>query len=450
MSIDPKPERKGWLFPTMFTGVVILIIAYIALQWISNSGAKQPNKEPLPDAKQTTIGGDTMIVSSQAEKNINMTTVRVKLEDFQRTVTIPGRIVEQAGHSRVKVSAPMTGTIEKILTMRGEAVQLRQPLFELRLTHEEVIRLQTGLLKLLQQLDIVNREIKRLEKVTASGAIAGKTLLNAQYEAQKLQGAINAEKEGLRLLGLTEEQVNKIGANRHLIKKIMVSAPNGKDQHETCDCEFLLQVAQIDVLVGQQVEAGESLGMLTDYCLLLIEGQSLEQDAAALNHALKKKLPLSAIIDQQGEKVKISNLHILFLDSEVNTETRALRFYAYLANQIINNTQSKEGRRFIEWKFRPGQRVEIFLPIESWTDCIVLPLEAVIQDGIESVVFVKQGEKVTRKPIIEQYRDTRVVVIANDGTLFPGDKVVVNGAYQLFLKMKNRSASVDPHAGHHH
>ncbi len=253
--------------------------------------AESPKQtESHPAATSPGVGDNTLTISPQAEKNINLTTVKVKVDDFQRTITIPGRVVEQAGHSRVKVSSPLTGIVEKIDTIRGEAVKPGQPLFELRLTHEDVIRQQTELLRLVQQLEIVNRELKRLEKVAASGAIPGKTLLNTQYEAEKLKAEINANKEGLLLLGLTQKQTENIVSKEQLIQKIVITAPNGKREHETCDCEYLLQVAQIDASIGQQVEAGEELGVLTDYCLLLIEGQALEQDAAALNNAVKRRV----------------------------------------------------------------------------------------------------------------------------------------------------------------
>ncbi len=46
----------------------------------------------------------------------------------------------------------------------------------------------------------------------------------------------------------------------------------------------------------------------------------------------------------------------------------------------------------------------------SKTGLIVLcfPGQAVIQDGLESIVFVKKGELVTRVPVVEKYRDARV------------------------------------------
>jgi cobalt-zinc-cadmium efflux system membrane fusion protein len=43
------------------------------------------------------------------------------------------------------------------------------------------------------------------------------------------------------------------------------------------------------------------------------------------------------------------------------------------------------------------------------------------------------------------------VVIANDGTLFPGDRVAMSAAQQLHLALKNKAGGgIDPHAGHNH
>ena len=324
-------------------------------------------------------------------------------------------------------------------------------MFVLRLTHQEVIRRQTELLDLIQRREIVEREIKRLEKVAASGAIAGKTLLNVQYESEKLQSEIDANREGLLLLGLGEDQLEHIFSKRTLIRRMTITAPPIEAHSDGCTGEHLYQTAKITVSLGEQVESGGPLCELTDYCKLLIEGQAFEQDALALNEAISQRFPVSAVIEREGEDVTVDGLHVLFLDSEVDMESRALRFYVDLTNTVVNQTENDAGRPFIGWKFRPGQRVELLLPIDSWKDRIVLPAEAVVQDGAESIVFLKQGKKVSRKAVVEGYRDAREVVVENDGTLFPGDQVVAHGAYQLYLMLKNRSGGpIDPHAGHNH
>jgi cobalt-zinc-cadmium efflux system membrane fusion protein len=42
-------------------------------------------------------------------------------------------------------------------------------------------------------------------------------------------------------------------------------------------------------------------------------------------------------------------------------------------------------------------------------------------------------------------------VVAQDGSLFPGDVVALTGAAQLQMALRNRSGgAIDPHAGHSH
>ncbi len=118
-----------------------------------------------------------LALSAEGRKNVGLELIKIELRDFDRTVTMPAIIVERAGRSEITVSATMTGIITRIYPIRGEAVVSGQRLFDLRLTHEDVVEKQSQLLQDLQQLDVVNREVVRLEEVTRTGAVAGKTLL---------------------------------------------------------------------------------------------------------------------------------------------------------------------------------------------------------------------------------------------------------------------------------
>src|SRR3990172_4564688 len=123
---------------------------------------------------------------------------------------MPGVLVGRAGRTELTVSAPMTGIVQRVYPIQGEAVAPDAPLFELRLTHEDLVEKQSELLRALEELDVVRREVARLDEVTRSGAVAGKRLLERQYEQQKIEAAIRAQRQGLLLHGLTEEQIEKI------------------------------------------------------------------------------------------------------------------------------------------------------------------------------------------------------------------------------------------------
>jgi hypothetical protein len=66
-------------------------------------------------------------------------------------------------------------------------------------------------------------------------------------------------------------------------------------------------------------------------------------------------------------------------------------------------------------------------------------------------VYRQNGDHFDRVPVHVLYRDRDSVVVANNGSLFPGDVVAGKGAYQMHLALKNKSGGgIDPHAGHQH
>jgi hypothetical protein len=74
-----------------------------------------------------------------------------------------------------------------------------------------------------------------------------------------------------------------------------------------------------------------------------------------------------------------------------------------------------------------------------------------VQEGAETFVFQRNGDLIERRTVHVEYQDQRSAVLANDGSVFPGEHIVVTGAYQLHLAIKNKtSGGVDAHAGHTH
>jgi hypothetical protein len=197
---------------------------------------------------------------------------------------------------------------------------------------------------------------------------------------------------------------------------------------------------------------GTTLATLTDHCQLFVEGKAFEQDAPALHKAADEGVPVKALIQANGSGTQeVDGLQILYVENEVELDSRAQKFYVRLPNELLRNQETEDGHRFIGWRYKPGQRVELLVPVEQWEQQIVLPVEAVIKEGAESYVYQEVKGRFERKPVHVEFRDQREAVIESDGTLFPGDKVAVTGAYQIHLDLKNKAGGgTDPHAGHHH
>jgi len=396
-------------------------------------------------------------LSVQAQSNIGLTVEEVAFRPFERTITVPAMIAERPGRTRVEVSAPLTGVVTKIFPLLGQSLDAGQPLFELRLTHEELVQAQADYLKSIEELDVVNREITRLEAVAVDGAIAGKVVLERKYEQQKLDAIRRAQEQALVLHGLSPDEVASVRRDRKLLQFITIRAPaaitDTGDGHGSSQAEgvCLLQLQEISVAAGQQVEAGEPLCVLADHCELYIEGQAFEQDARYLEQAVLEKWPVHLAVATSEGSETIPGLAILSLGNQIDPDSRTFSFYAQLTNQVVRDQTDEHGHRFVDWRFRPGQRVQLQVPVETWPERIVLPSAGVIDEGPESYVFVQDGDHFHRQSVRVEYRDPMWVVLAENNELWPGDIVAVNGAQQLQLALKNKSGGgIDPHAGHSH
>lgn len=390
-------------------------------------------------------------LSKQARGNIGLRLAKVELRPFERTITVPGIVVERPGWSVLEVTAPMRGVVTRIYPIQGEAVEPGQPLFEVRLTHEDLLQVQTEFLRTLEELDVTGREVARLEKVTADGAIAGKTLLERKYEQQKQEAALRAQRQALLLHGLSQEQVDKIVASRTLLQSLTIRAPV-RESAGTSETHPLL-VQQLKVSLGKYVSAGDTLCTLVDYGELYIEGRAFEQDIQAINRASTAGCTISAVLGSKAaaDEETVQGLCILYLDEKVDRESRAFHFYVTLPNRLLREAKTPDGRRFAYWQFKPGQRTQVRVPVEQWKDRIVLPVDAVAQEGAEAYVFEANGDHFDRRPVHVEYRDQDWVVIANDGALKVGTTVAASAAHQVQLALKAKSGGgVDPHAGHNH
>src|SRR5690606_5068250 len=153
-----------------------------------------------------------------------------------------------------------------------------------------------------------------------------------------------------------------------------------------------------------------------------IEGLAFEQDAGELVRATEAGRSVTAVLDMAGERPEaIEGLAISHISNEVARDSRSLHFYIRLPNTVVRDAVRDDGRHFLSWRFKPGQRMQLRVPVEEWTEAIVLPVSAVAEDAVESYVFVENGRRFERRPVYVAHRDSLYAVIANDGSLFPGE-----------------------------
>ncbi|MEZ6119305.1 MAG: efflux RND transporter periplasmic adaptor subunit [Pirellulaceae bacterium] len=387
-------------------------------------------------------------LSSSGLKNIGFEPLKVSVGRFERTISLPAMVVERPGRSQLQITAPLSGVISEIRIIEGQAVPEATSLFQIRLTHEDLVAAQRDFLRTAESLAVVDREIARLTQV-GEDVIAGRRILEQKYERQKLQASLLAERQALVLHGLTESQIDDIVREHRLLQFVGVASPAHDPEHHSCSDDHLYHVQKLNVHPGQYVDAGELLCVLGDHCELYIEGRAFEDDAAQLRQVAASGHRLSAkLATASGES--ISNLELLYLSDRIDPDSRAFLFYVTLPNEVALDRMGPDGNRFVSWKYNPGQRLELQVPVETWQDRIVLPVEAVVRDNAEFYVYQQEGNHFHQVAVHVEYKDARAVVVSNDGTIKPGDVIAGKGAYQMHLALKNKSGAIDPHAGHVH
>ncbi|MDB5336736.1 MAG: hypothetical protein JWN70_2355, partial [Planctomycetaceae bacterium] len=290
----------------------------------------------------------------------------------------------------------------------------------------------------------------------------------------------------LLVRGLGPEQIQKIVETKTLIRQFTVRVPKadvGPDLHskDTADREeedathllpvslkkespstphlkehehqgSLYSVESLNVSLGKLVQPGEELCQLASHTVLLIEGQAFERESALVTRALEQAWPISVIFETGETQTVVRNdLKILYVDNSIDEVHRTLKFFVPLANEVVRDNPGANGLMYRTWRFKPGQKVRLLLPVENLKERIVLPADALVKEGPDAYVFRQNGKLMEEVPVTVEHLDPREVVIKNDGSLFEGDEVARNQAYQLHLALKKAEGGpADPHAGHDH
>lgn len=421
---------------------------------------------------------NSIALTAQARRSLKLRLAAPQPETFWRRISVPATVVDWPGRTHVHISAPLTGTVTAVHVSRGETVSSGQPLYTLRLTHQDLVRTQAEFLQTLGSADVERREVARLADVASSGAIARRALLERQYELDKLQATLRAQREALLLHGLSESQVQQIEQRRQLIREVLIEAPtlhadrslhddalahpeepagdpgteetvSAVDDAQHVESQFV--VTELTARRGQSVETGQPLTVLADYQHLYAEGRAFQQDAEAITEAMNEEWPVQAVFESGDQTQRVfDGLTIAYMAGEVGIASRAIPFYVPLTNEVVQHEQRGENT-YTTWRFKPGQRLRLRIPVARLEDVLVLPVQAIAKEGAENYLFVYKGDHFERRPVHVLMRDQLRVAVADDGTVRSGERVALSGAHQLQLALKNKAGdAVDPHAGHGH
>jgi len=172
---------------------------------------------------------------------------------------------------------------------------------------------------------------------------------------------------------------------------------------------------------------------------------------------LESKSRVTAAFDRAGSREIIEGLSLRSIDNKIDTASGTLFCYVDLQNRFTAYAVDGEShlRHYTKWHFKPGQRCELNVEYEPLPNCIVLPIDAVARDLREMCVFEWVGNEDDKniwrkKPVHVIHQTKDVVVIANDGNIFPGARVATKGASFLLAALNAANQQVTGGGGIQH
>jgi biotin carboxyl carrier protein len=381
---------------------------------------------------------------------------------YWRVIEVPGVVVDRPGSSDRGVVAPISGTVTQIHGFPGTTVPPHAPLFTIRLSSESLHASQLELFKATREIEIAQRQRKRLADLAQSGALSQSRIIEIENQIDRMQATVDAYRQDLQARGLSGEQIGAV-AKGEFVTEMVVRAPGkealqatemalaAEDEQVSKRLPFSFELQSLNVELGQQVDAGYVLCHLADHRTLLIEGHGFKDDMPLVQEAARNGWDVEVDLDAPASdqwppfsrKLKIDHL-----SNTVDPQTRTFAFFLPLENQWHAYTQ--EGATRLLWRFRPGSRVRLRVAVEKLENVFVVPQPAVVREGPEAFVFRQNGDLFDRRPVHVVYEDRLHAVLANDGSVSPGFYIAQSGAASLNRVLKAQAASSAPANVHVH
>jgi len=341
---------------------------------------------------------DIVELTEVEQEVIEIETARASYKPVRSELAAMGKVLANQ-YKKAIVSYPFPARIAEIHVKTGDWAKSGQKLVTLQ--SEEVGKAKSEFYKARADYELAKVSFEREKRLFERGVGAKKNFLSAETDLKVAEANLNAAEKKLHVLGFTEEEVKVIAKTHQINPIITLFAPiSGK------------VIAQNAVL-GAMVDEGTEILVIMDPTLLWIDAEIYEKDIAKIRIGQEVEVSVPAY---PGEKFsgKIS-----FISDVLNEETRAITVRAEVKND--------------GYKLKPGMFADIKISLNHRNEVLVLPLEAILDEKEQKMVFVKKDGKYYPRLVKTGTMENHFVEILSG--VREGEEVVTKGNYQLKSKL---------------
>ncbi len=341
----------------------------------------------------------------------SLTIEPVTARAFRAEHVTEGKIAVDEDRS-TPVFSPYAGRVTKLLARPGDSVTQGQPLFVIEAAdtvqaQNDFVTAVTGLNKARSQLELAVIQDKRAKDLFEGKAVPLKdyqqsqaTLLQAQNDQRSAETALEAARNRLRILGLTEEAITAFQTKGQINPNTTIFAP------------IAGTVVQRKIGPGQYVSAGASdpVFVIGDLSTVWITAFVRETEAAAV--AVGQDMTFSVLALPGRELTGRIN----YVATAIDPATRRL-----LVRATIDNPNGA---------LKPEMFATVTIYSPGDQPSVGVPKQALIYEGDQVRVWVAHDDKsIELRQIKVGLANGNLVEVL--GNLKPGEKIVTKGS--LFI-----------------
>jgi cobalt-zinc-cadmium efflux system membrane fusion protein len=358
------------------------------------------------------------LVRVGAEQVHQLAVVPVVTASFRIQKMAIGQIAFNEDASTI-VLTPFSGRVTRLIAKIGDDVKRGDPLFEI--DSPEVVQAQTdliaalhGLEKSKSQLALAKRTLDRQTGLLADKATSMREVdqarndyAGAESDLATAQGTLTAARNKLRVIvGRDRGEVERLERERSVNPLITINAPIDGT------------VISRKVGPGQYVrsDAADSLYGIADLTTMWLKANVPENDIASVQVGQEIEVRVTALPD------KVYKARIAAIGAASDSATRRV----VVRSELPNPDRALKSEMFASFKITVG----------GGDPLPVVPVEAVIRDGENSVVWIEREPRLfsRRKVKVGLEREGRVQVLEG---VTAGEQVVGRGA--VFVDNESRT-----------
>jgi cobalt-zinc-cadmium efflux system membrane fusion protein len=390
----------------------LLVVAGAAFYGLMHAGVATHGSSELSSQSRRGFQRYTPTAVEWATLTVETVTERI----FRSETVTEGKVAVDEDRS-TPVFSPYAGRVMKLLVRPGDSVTQGQPLFVIEAAdnvqaQNDFITAMTALNKARSALDLAQIQDKRAKDLFEGKAVPLKdyqqsqaTLIQAQNDLRSSQTALEAARNKLRILGLTDEAISSFQEKGSINPNTTIFSP------------ITGTVVQRKVGPGQYVNSGASdpVFVIGDLSTVWLTAFVRESDASKVSVGQEIAINVLAL---PGRTLTGS---INYVAASIDPATRRLLVRATLDN--------KNGL------LKPEMFANVTIYSAGDHPAVGVPKQALIYEGNQVRVWVAHEDKsIELRQIKTGLNNGDLVEV--DGNLKPGEQIVTKGS--LFI---DRAAS---------